>query len=63
MIDGYWFATHRADPRAYALYRRHYSASLKGNDRHRRPGNFNVVGPGKPMVLLTLDLRAFFVWL
>jgi hypothetical protein len=56
----FWFATHRADPRAFALYRRHYSA--KKNFDLRRPGNFNIVGPGFNMVLLTADCAALFVW-
>jgi hypothetical protein len=60
LVDGYWLATQRADPRAFALYRRHYSA--KKNFALRRSGNFNVVGPGFNMVLLTQDAAALFVW-
>jgi hypothetical protein len=59
---GYWRVSQRADPRAYLLYRRHYSATIKHNDRYRRPGNFNFVGPGFNLVLLTPAADALFVW-
>jgi hypothetical protein len=59
-LPGHWLATHRADPRAFALYQRHYSAEK--NFALRRPGNFNIVGPGFNMVLLTADAQALFVW-
>jgi len=55
-----WRATHRSDPRAFLLYQRHYSAEK--NFAFRRPGNFNIVGPGFNMVLMTEDHRALFVW-
>jgi hypothetical protein len=61
LLDGYWIPTHRADPRAFALYRRHYSA--KKNFSQRRPGNFNIVGPAFHIVLLTVDCQALFVWI
>ena len=61
MIDGHWLPSHRADPRALALYKRHYSA--KKNSPYRSARSLNFVGPGEPMVLLTLDCRAVFVWL
>lgn len=59
--DARWFAVHRADPRLYALYRRHYSAEK--NARWRRPGNYNSVAAGSPMCLLTVAGDAAFVWL
>lgn len=40
MIAGTWLAVKRSDERAFALYRRHYSAG-KGA-RWRRPGNTNA---------------------
>lgn len=61
MIDGTWLSVKRTDPRAYALYRRHYSAA-KGA-RWRRPGNTNVTSAGETMVLLSQCCRALFVWL
>ena len=57
MIDGYWLATHRADPRVIALYRRHYSVK-----NHRANWFCGVTGPGESMVLLTQDCDALFVW-
>lgn len=48
------------DPRAYALFRRHYSA-LPYNRRPRANGML-FCGPGEKMVLLTQDCRALFVW-
>jgi len=61
MIDGHWLSVKRTDERAYALYRRHYSAA-KGV-RWRRPGNTNVTSAGETMVLLSQCGRAVFVWL
>jgi hypothetical protein len=60
MIDGNWLSSHRADPRALALYKRHYSA--KKNARWRAARSLNFVGPGQPMVLLTVGCDAVFVW-
>jgi hypothetical protein len=58
-LDGHWYASHRADPRAAALYRRHYSA-----EKNARPGrrDLNFMGPGECLVLLTGDCRALFAW-
>lgn len=61
MIDGHWLPSHRADPRALALYLRHYSA--RKNAPYRRRRSLNFVGPGVPMVLLTRGCDALFVWL
>lgn len=61
MIDGHWLAVKRTDPRAFALYSRHYS--FKKNARWRTPGNTNVTGSGQTMVLLTVAVDALFVWL
>lgn len=61
MLDGHWYAVNRCDPRAYALYARHYSAAK--NAPYRQAGNTNVAGSGSTMVLLTLDCKALFVWL
>ena len=59
-IDGHWLSSHRADPRAFALYARHYSA--KKNARQRSGRSCNFVGPGEVMVLLTAACDAVFVW-
>lgn len=61
MIDGTWLAVKRTDHRAFALYRRHYSAEK--NFRYRRIGNTNVAGSGSTLVLLSRCCRALFVWI
>jgi hypothetical protein len=61
LIDGHWLAVKRTDPRAFGLYRRHYSA--KKNAACRRRGNTNVTGSGETMVLLSRSCDALFVWL
>lgn len=61
MVDGNWLAVTRVDPRAFALYRRHYS--FEKNAPYRQRWNTNVTGSGETMVLLTQCLRGLFVWL
>jgi hypothetical protein len=56
-LDGHWYATRDTDPRAQALYKRHYSVK---NKRSWWPMGF--VPAGDDMVLLTLDCAALFVW-
>ena len=58
-LEGHWLAVRDADPRAVALYRRHYSA-----EKNARPGlrDLNFMGPGETLVLLTADCRALFAW-
>ena len=58
MIEGYWFPSNHADPRAVALYLRHYSARRYRDGRPRR----QFCPPGEKMVLLTQDCRAVWVW-
>lgn len=58
-VGGYWLPSHRADERAIALYRRHYSAA-KNDSVHRTLRNF--MAPGETMVLLTSDCQAVFAW-
>lgn len=63
--DMLWLPALDCDPRAYALFRRHYSAVTYADGRRRDPSNptrFAFVGPGQKMVLLTADCRALFVW-
>lgn len=52
---GSWGVISQTDPRAVALYQRHYSAK-RGNRFH------GIAGPGSVMTLLTPDSRALFVW-
>jgi hypothetical protein len=55
-----WLPIKDGDPRAYALFRKHYSA-LPYNRRPRANGML-FCGPGEKMVLLTQDCQALFVW-
>jgi len=58
VIDGYWLPSNHADPRAIALYLRHYSARRYVDHRRR----WQFCPPGEKMVLLTLNCDALFVW-
>ena len=58
MIDGHWLSSNKFDPRALAIYERHYSARHYADGRKR----VQFVGPGEQMVLLTVCCRALFVW-
>lgn len=63
--DLLWFPTNDGDPRAFALFSRHYSFYRYADGRRRDPANRNrflFVGPGEKMVLMTADCRALFVW-
>ena len=60
MIDGNWLAVTSSDPRAIALYQRHYSRDRHRGTRSIRPAGF--VGPGEYMALMTVDCNALFVW-
>ena len=55
-VEGHWLGVHDGDPRAVALYRRHYSANLKHNHRH------GFVGHGDKLVLITATGDALFAW-
>ena len=59
MIDGYWLSVRDGDPRAVALYRRHYSSV--GRRKHDQI-RYGFVGPGEGMVLLTVNCDAVFAW-
>lgn len=61
MIDGNWLSVRRNDERAFAFYRRHYSAE-KQMKSFRERGNTNFMGPGENMVLLSKCGRAVFAW-
>lgn len=52
-----WLEVADGDPRAAALYARHYSAR-----KSRRREDRRIAGPGRKMVLLTPDCAALFVW-
>ena len=55
-----WYPVRDGDPRASAIYERHYSCvNIKAR---RRTGDKRICGPGEKMVLMTQDCRALFVW-
>lgn len=60
LVEGNWLSVRRADPRAFGLFRRHYSAEK--NWRWRATGNTEVAGPGEIMTLMTVPCDALWVW-
>lgn len=58
---GHWYEVTDGDPRASALYERHYSCvNLKARKRNR--SDKRICGPGKHIVLMTTTCDALFVW-
>ena len=57
---GHWLPVRDGDPRALALFKRHYSYRRRAPGRLR--GNSTFVGQGEKMVLLTSDCLALFAW-
>lgn len=66
LIPGYnWLPCKDGDPRAYNLYRKHYSFNAYKDCRRRNTAYRNrhlICGPGEKMLLLTQDCNALFVW-
>jgi hypothetical protein len=56
----HWYAVRDGDPRAAALYERHYSCV--NIVARRKSGDKRICGPGEKLVLMTTDCRALFVW-
>jgi hypothetical protein len=62
---GYWWGVPDGDPRAFALFEKHYSFHDYKDKRRQRYGyrnRFLIAGPGEKMVLLTARCDALFVW-
>jgi hypothetical protein len=60
-----WLSVKDGDPRAFALYRNHYSFNSYGDCRRKNTAYRNrhlICGPGEKMVLITQDADALFVW-
>lgn len=57
-LCNHWIPILDGDPRAAAIYNRHYSARHYRDGRQRRL----FVGPGEKLALLTVDCNALFVW-
>lgn len=63
LVDGHWLSSHRADPRALALFHRHYSAEKNGRLQKANRHSTSFIGPcADHMVLLTEQCDALFVW-
>jgi hypothetical protein len=58
IITGNWIEVRDGDPRAVALYRRHYSCDNRKADLVR----YGFSGNGESMILMTLDCKALFCW-
>ena len=59
-VTGHWIGVHDGDPRALALFKRHYSYRRRASGQPR--GSPTFVGQGQKMVLLTPEIDALFVW-
>lgn len=62
---GPWMATKDCDPRAFAIFTRHYSFYKYADRRRSDPKNrnrFAFVGPGGKLVLVSRCYDALFVW-
>lgn len=65
IVDCHWLPAKDGDPRAFALYKRHYTYRDYADGRRRNWSNPNrqlFVGPGEKMVLMTVNCDALFVW-
>lgn len=62
---GYWLPIKDGDPRAAALYARHYSSYQYADRRRQLHGyrnRFLIMGPGEKLLLIGNDERALFGW-
>jgi hypothetical protein len=61
---GHWLGVPDGDPRAFALFEKHYSYRpyQDGRRRYGYRNRFLIAGPGEKMVLLTTSCDALFVW-
>jgi hypothetical protein len=65
IVDCHWLPVRDGDPRAAALYRRHYSCYQYADNRRNQHGyrnRFLIVGPGEKMLLMTVNCDALFAW-
>ena len=59
MLHRIWIPVRDGDPRAYGIFRRHYTFSAR---RRSRSADTRFAGPGAKIVLMTADCRNLFVW-
>jgi hypothetical protein len=65
IVDCHWLPIRDGDPRAFAMYKRHYTYREYTDGRRRNlhnPNRMLFVGPGEKMVLMTVTCDALFVW-
>lgn len=63
--DMMWIAVKDGDERAFSIFKRHYSFHDYKDGRRRdrsNPNRFLIAGPGRKLVLMTLQCDALFVW-
>ncbi len=61
-VAGHWLSVRDGDPRALALYLRHYSAPRRPRMMRRYGNGARFAGPGQHIVLLTACCDALCVW-
>lgn len=62
---GWWITIADGDPRAAAIYSRHYSCHRYGDRRRSDPTYRNrhlIIGPGEKTLMLGRDGRSIFAW-
>lgn len=62
--DLYWVQVNDGDPRAFDIFRRHYTyrkGRKRDQNRNKKNGN-RMVGPGESIVLIGNDGKALFIW-
>lgn len=65
IVDCHWLPIKDGDPRAAAIYRRHYSCYQYKDNRRSQHGyrnRFLIIGPGEKMLLMTVTCDALFGW-
>lgn len=62
LVAGHWLPIRDGDPRARALYLRHYSCGRYVVRSSATGNKARFCGPGEHMALLTVDSLALWVW-
>jgi hypothetical protein len=63
LIAGHWLPSNKFDPRAIAIYLRHYSALFNNGKSRARVHKGGFAGNGETLVLLTERCDALFSWI
>ena len=59
---GHWIAIKDGDPRAFALYQRHYSYKHNAHKVREERHKYKIVGPSRYLMLMTQACDALFLW-